>query len=138
SLPARSDMLPWGSAAFGLAVHSLAGGIALASAVSADFRVGKGMMGAGFGVFVATMVHKPADALTITALMLRAGSTQRSAFIVNLGFALMIPLGVILFVTGAERISSVSGPAWTANALAFSAGTFLCIALGDLLPELQF
>ena len=29
-------------------------------------------------------------------------------------------------------------PAWTAAALAFSAGTFLCIALSDLLPELQF
>jgi zinc and cadmium transporter len=26
----------------------------------------------------------------------------------------------------------------TAVALAFSAGTFLCIALSDLLPELQF
>jgi zinc and cadmium transporter len=26
----------------------------------------------------------------------------------------------------------------TAGALAFSAGTFLCIALSDLLPELQF
>ena len=26
----------------------------------------------------------------------------------------------------------------TANTLAFSAGTFLCIALSDLLPELQF
>ena len=53
-------------------MHSLAGGIALASAVAADFRVGKGIMGAGLGVFIATFVHKPADALTITALMLRA------------------------------------------------------------------
>ena len=38
--------------------------------------------------------------------------------------------------------SAASGPeaavAWTAAALAFSAGTFLCIALSDLLPELQF
>ena len=30
-------------------------------------------LGAGLGVFVATLVHKPADALTITSLMLRAG-----------------------------------------------------------------
>ncbi len=74
----RSRMLPWGSAAFGLAVHSLAGGIALASAVAADFQVGKGMMGAGFGVFLATVLHKPADALTITSLMLRAGEGRRT------------------------------------------------------------
>ena len=32
----------------------------------------------------------------------------------------------------------ISAGSWTATALAFSAGTFLCIALSDLLPELQF
>ena len=32
----------------------------------------------------------------------------------------------------------ISAGSWTAIALAFSAGTFLCIALSDLLPELQF
>ena len=122
-------MLPWGSAAFGLAVHSLAGGIALASAVAADFQVGKGMLGAGLGVFVATLVHKPADALTITALMLRAGAERRSTHLVNLGFALMIPAGVALFWIGTKVSPWLSPGSWTSGALAFSAGTFLCIAL---------
>jgi zinc and cadmium transporter len=130
--------LPWGSAAFGLAVHSLVGGVALASAVAADFELRRRLGPTGLGVFIATLVHKPADALTITALMLRAGATRRSAHAVNLGFALMIPLGVIVFMTGAGGLGSVTGAAWTADALAFSAGTFLCIALSDLLPELQF
>ncbi len=134
----RSSMLPWGSAAFGLAVHSLAGGIALASAVAADFQVGKGMMGAGFGVFLATVLHKPADALTITSLMLRAGEDRRHTHLINLGFALMIPAGAVLFVIGTLMPASISPGTWTASALAFSAGTFLCIALSDLLPELQF
>ena len=134
----RSSMLPWGSAAFGLAVHSLAGGIALASAVAADFQVGKGMMGAGFGVFLATVLHKPADALTITSLMLRAGEDRRHTHLINLGFALMIPAGAVLFGIGTLMPSSISPGTWTAGALAFSAGTFLCIALSDLLPELQF
>ena len=133
-----SSVLPWGSAAFGLAVHSLVGGIALASAVAADFRVGKGMMGAGLGVFVATLVHKPADALTITALMLHAGAGRRLTHLVNLGFALMIPLGVALFWIGTQASAWFSPGSWTSAALAFSAGTFLCIALSDLLPELQF
>ncbi len=131
-------VLSWGSAAFGLAVHSLAGGIALASAVAADFRVGNGMMGAGLGVFLATLVHKPADALTITTLMLRAGAERRSTHLVNLGFALMIPAGVALFWIGTQASAWFSPESWTAGALAFSAGTFLCIALSDLLPELQF
>lgn len=130
--------LPWGSTAFGLAVHSLVGGVALASAVAADFEVGSHLGAAGLGVFVATLVHKPADALTITSLMMRAGSVRWFAHVINLGFALMIPAGVVLFSVGMGGIGPSSSATWTAGALAFSAGTFLCIALSDLLPELQF
>jgi len=130
--------LPWGSTAFGLAVHSLVGGVALASAVAADFEVRSHLGAAGLGVFVATLVHKPADALTITSLMMRAGSVRWFAHLINLGFALMIPAGVVLFSVGMGGIGPSSSAAWTAGALAFSAGTFLCIALSDLLPELQF
>ncbi len=134
----RTTMLPWGSAAFGLAIHSLAGGIALASAVAADYQVGRGMMGAGFGVFFATLVHKPADALTITALMLRSGAGRGMTHLINFAFSLMIPAGVAIFWIGTQVHSAFSPGIWTAGALAFSAGTFLCIALSDLLPELQF
>jgi zinc and cadmium transporter len=133
-----ANALPWGSAAFGLAIHSLVGGVALASAVAADYEIRTGLGKAGLGVFVATLVHKPADALTITSLMLRAGSTRWSALLVNVGFGLMIPAGAVIFVVGMDGIHSSAASAWTAGALAFSAGTFLCIALSDLLPELQF
>ncbi len=130
--------MPWGSTAFGLAVHSLVGGVALASAVAADYEVRSRLGAAGLGVFVATLVHKPADALTITSLMMRAGSVRWFAHLINLGFALMIPAGVVLFSLGMGGMRPSSSAAWTAGALAFSAGTFLCIALSDLLPELQF
>jgi zinc and cadmium transporter len=130
--------LPWGAAAFGLAVHSLVGGVALASAVGADMAVRGGLGAAGWGVFLATVVHKPADALTIVSLMLRAGVPRVKAHVVNLGFSLMIPLGAIGFAAGLRALGAGSGGAFTADALAFSAGTFLCIALSDLLPELQF
>jgi zinc and cadmium transporter len=83
-------------------------------------------------------VHKPADALTITALMVQAGVTRGWAHLVNLGFALMIPVGAFLFWAGAGGRGGNVAMAWTAGALAFSAGTFLCIALSDLLPELHF
>ncbi len=133
-----TNALNWGSAVFGLVVHSLVGGIALASAVAADFKISGSIGKAGLGVFVATLVHKPADALTITSLMLRAGSKRRAAVLVNLGFGLMIPAGAAFFVLGSSAMGAGSPPFWTAGALAFSAGTFLCIALSDLLPELQF
>ncbi|MFO0891062.1 MAG: ZIP family metal transporter [Isosphaeraceae bacterium] len=130
--------LSWGTAAFGLAVHSIVGGVALASAIAADFA-GRGAVGAtGWGVFLATVVHKPADALTIVSLMLRAGVTRRVAHAVNLAFALMIPVGVVAFTMQLGRLSPEAATTATAIALSFSAGTFLCIALSDLLPELQF
>jgi zinc and cadmium transporter len=134
----KGSALPWGAAAFGLAVHSLVGGIALASAVTADGAVRGGLGAASWGVFLATIVHKPADALTIVSLMLRAGVPRATAHLVNLGFALMIPLGAVAFVVGLRGLGAESAGAITANSLAFSAGTFLCIALSDLLPELQF
>ena len=122
-----------GAAALGLAIHTLTGGIALASVVSAEGRMGPG----SWGVFLATLVHKPADALTIVSLLLRAGVPRGQAHLINLGFALMIPLGATIFWLGL-RAEPGAAAALTARSLAFSAGTFLCIALSDLLPELQF
>ncbi len=130
--------LSWGTAAFGLAIHSLVGGVALASAIAAAFAERRGVGATGWGVFLATVVHKPADALTIVSLMLRSGVSRRLAHLVNAGFALMIPLGVAFFEIGLGQLSPAAASGWTAIALAFSAGTFLCIALSDLLPELQF
>jgi zinc and cadmium transporter len=134
---AKGRTLVWGIAAFGLAVHTIVGGVALASAAQAgalDRRTA-----ALWSVALATLVHKPADAMTIVSLMLRAGVSRTSTHLVNLAFALMLPLGVALFYLSLGLIGDGhAGSAFTGNCLAFSAGTFLYIALSDLLPELQF
>jgi zinc and cadmium transporter len=52
-------------------------------------------------------------------------------------FALVSPIGAVLFYFGASRFAN-SDTAFLGCALAFCAGTFLCIASSDLLPELQF
>src|SRR5262249_35572758 len=121
--PPKGTSLHWGAAAFGLAVHSLAGGVALASAAAADAGVRHGLGAAAWGVFLATLVHKPADALTIVTLMLRAGAARLLAHLVNLAFALMIPAGVALFFLGVGRLGPEAAAELTAAALAFSAGT---------------
>jgi zinc and cadmium transporter len=130
----KSAALHWGAAAFGLALHTLTGGVALAGAVRAERGLGPGAL----GVFVATLVHKPADALTLVSLMLRAGVPRGQAHLVNLGFSLMIPAGAAVFWVGVGLLGGNVADQVTADTLAFSAGTFLCIALSDLLPELQF
>jgi zinc and cadmium transporter len=132
----KGTALHWGAAGFGLAVHTLVGGFALASAAASGSRPGTST--AAWGVFLATIVHKPADALTIVSLMLRAGVPRLTAHLVNLAFALMVPVGVLLFFAGRHWIGAAAAGHYTASALAFAAGTFLCISLSDLLPELQF
>jgi zinc and cadmium transporter len=136
--PGPANSLSWWTAAFGLAVHSLVGGVALASAIAADFASRRWVGATGWGVFLATVLHKPADALTIVSLMLRSGVSRRRAHLVNFGFAVMIPTGVLIFALGLAQVGPAAASTWTAVALSFSAGTFLCIALSDLLPELQF
>ncbi len=130
--------LTWWAAVVGLSVHTLAGGFALAAAVAADEGRKPGVI--GFGVFLATVLHKPADSLTITSLMISGGARRVIAHVVNLLFALAIPLGATMFYVVREFQSRLDlTPAnFTGAALAFSAGTFLSIALGDLMPELQF
>jgi zinc and cadmium transporter len=52
-------------------------------------------------------------------------------------FALVTPIGAALFYLGANQFAD-SNAAFLGCSLAFCAGTFLCIASSDLLPELQF
>jgi zinc and cadmium transporter len=91
----------------------------------------------GVGTFLAIALHKPLDALTITVLMRKGGWSGAATQLVNGSFALMCPLGALLFWLGIQEATGQKDLVVGA-ALAFSAGVFLCISLGDLLPELQF
>ncbi|MEC8560420.1 MAG: ZIP family metal transporter [Planctomycetota bacterium] len=135
-----SHTMGWVGAFFGMTIHTLVAGVALASATVASFESEPASPGtfitlAGFGTFLGVFLHKPFDSLTIATLM-RAGRHSRlKTMVVNLLFALVIPLGVVLFflVDDLGEQSRITG-----YALGFSAGTFLCIGGSDLLPELQF
>ncbi len=123
------------SAVVGLFLHTLMGGAALGSAVLGHDAAPQ----LGFAVFVATVLHKPADSFTISTLLTKSGYSRRTAFIAQIAFAAMIPLGVVLFGLGESALAEwVLQSKLTGGMLAFSAGTFVCIALSDLLPEVQF
>jgi zinc and cadmium transporter len=124
----------WLGVLLGLGLHTLLDGMALAASIKAEELHDHGMWLAGFGTFLAVFLHKPLDAISITSLMSHSDPGRR--LLVNVGFALMCPVGAILFWNGADLIGSVGIVAgW---ALAFSAGVFLCISLSDLLPEMEF
>ena len=125
----------WIGLAFGLAIHTLIDGVALAAAVQSESAVGFSL--SGFSIFVAIVLHKPLDALSIVSLMKAKGWSESRQIAVNIAFGLMCPLGAILFSVG--LIQATAGHEWILGlTLAFSAGVFLCISLGDLLPEVHF
>jgi zinc and cadmium transporter len=131
--------LSWLGVFFGLGLHTLIDGLALAASVQSDLARGAagGWKVAGAATFLAILVHKPLDAVSITSLMTARRWTLGSKLLVSAGFALMCPLGAILFVSGLGRFSG-SEELILGGALAFSAGVFLCISLSDLLPEMEF
>jgi zinc and cadmium transporter len=126
--------LSWVGAAIGLTLHSVLEGVALAAAVMAGASHGAGGMIAGLSTFIVILLHKPFDGLTVATLVRASGRPAGFAHFVNALFALVVPMGAVLLWFGVSE----SGAAILPYALAFSAGTFLCIAASDLLPELQF
>ncbi len=135
---ARPHELSWVGVFIGLALHSALDGVAVAAAVSADPRgANGGWYLFGLGTFLGVLLHKPLDALSVTSLMVAGGWPLRESRLVNLAFALMCPLGAAAFYLGIG-MADVHHDVAVGCALAFSGGVFVCIALGDLLPELQF
>jgi len=130
-----AKQLSWVGTALGLSLHSLLDGLALAASVQAGVQ-GHSRL-AGFGVALVVILHKPFDAMAISTLMTAGGSSRLSRHVLNGLFALVSPVGAVLFYFGASQFAN-SDAAFLGCALAFCAGTFLCIASSDLLPELQF
>lgn len=136
SLAERSARsLSWVGVALGLSLHSVFDGLAMAAAVTAGAKAHSEAL--GLGTAMAVILHKPFCALAVGTLMVAGSASRFTQRWVNLGFALVTPLGALLFFLGAGHLGH-SQPAWLGAALAFCAGTFLCIACADLLPELQF
>lgn len=136
SLAERSARtLSWLGVALGLSLHSIFDGVAMAAAVAAGARDHGGAL--GLGTALAVILHKPFSALAITTLMAAGGTAGTLRHLVNVAFALVTPVGALLFYLGVDLAGAQHAP-WLGAALAFCAGTFLSIACADLLPELQF
>jgi zinc and cadmium transporter len=126
--------LSWVGLALGLAVHTLIDGVALGAVMHAGSHA-SGLI--GIGVFLAILLHKPLDAMSIVTVMQAGGWSKAARAATNLVFALMCPLGAMLFFFGVDVMAD-GRDHLVAVALAFSAGAFICIALSDLLPEVHF
>jgi zinc and cadmium transporter len=113
----------------GLALHTLSDGLALGAAVS-DAKI------APF-VFLAIVAHKIPSAFALSSIFVRA--RVRTARVVGASVALgsMVGIGGALFLAGSAA-GSIPAGSITPYAVAFSAGSFLHVAVTDLLPDLHW
>jgi zinc and cadmium transporter len=126
------------TAVLGLTVHTFMNGLALGAAVNEDWGTAAKVALPGLAIFLAIVLHKPADALAISTVLSRKGVSRGKITLVQLGFASMIPIGAGAFLLTSGSLAKDIETKLTGAVLAVSAGTFLFIALSDLLPEVQF
>lgn len=133
---APKGRLGWAGLFFGLGVHTLLDGLALGAAMQADATHGVTWLVA-LGVLLGIVLHKPLDSLSITTLMMQAGRSSRARWTVNFIYASLCPVGATAFLLGVRTAGELSHTI-VGCSLALSAGAFICIALADLLPEMEF
>lgn len=131
----RRARVRWVGLFIGLSIHTVLDGVALGASVPLDGATDSPLT--GLGTFLSVFLHKPLDALSITSLMMASGWSAGWQKSINWTIALLCPLSAFAFQYGAT--SFPYGPSVAVGiALGFSAGVFLCIALADILPEIQF
>jgi zinc and cadmium transporter len=125
------------TAVLGLTMHTFMNGVGLAGAVHIGIAEGEGWL-PGLALFAAIILHKPADALAISVVLSRKGVKKSTIALVQVAFGITVAVGALLFYLTAGHIAAGMENQLTGAALSISAGTFLFIALSDLLPEVQF
>ena len=101
-------------------------GLALGVALEGD--------GINVGVLAALVLHQIPASISLCSILLGEGFTRARTMAMAAVFALMVPAGALLYL-GLRSVTDVH--ALAPRALAFSAGTFLHLALADLLPQVH-
>lgn len=109
----------------GLSVHAVCDGMALAATFMAGEQV-------GLMATIGMCIHKFVVLFSLSSSMLLSEMDRKTAMKYLLGFALITPIAGIVFML---LLSGVHIGDYTALPLAFAAGTFMYVALCDLLPE---
>lgn len=109
------------AAVSGLAMHTFFDGVSIAAGFLVDFRL-------GLLIFIAIVLHKIPDGVTVASIVLASGRSKRLAQYATLfvGGATLAGVVTVALVQGSVRF-----------ALPFSAGVTLYVAASDLIPEVN-
>ena len=132
NLPIASFSYNWIGVALGFSIHSFIEGAALVAALQVQLFHSSHFPWIWLGVLMAILLHKPLDSMSISFLIKEGGWKSSTNYLVNILFALICPLGALIFYFGATKYFDLE---FLSNTMAFSSGAFICIALSDLLPE---
>lgn len=110
------------TAFLGMSAHTLFDGVALGSAILEEV---------GLTAFIAITAHKIPSSLSLVALLRVEGRSTGRILLLTVLFGLMVPAGALVYF-GLEQLLPFEQ--FAPLALAFSAGSFLYIAVSDLLP----
>jgi zinc transporter ZupT len=109
-----------------MSLHSITDGVNIAVGAHTGGEM-------GINIALGVILHKFSGGVALASLLLASGRGARKTFWMCLFFALMTPAGA--FVT-APLLTGIS-PAAMALLLGLSAGSFIYIAMADILPELH-
>lgn len=133
-LHAAEPFLSGAIAILALSIHSFFDGVAIGAAIGGGDQQGEPAL--MWAVFLSVMIHKPLDGLSVSVLLMNARVQTRTLWLIQFLYAALVPLGAAGFLLTRGSLGDPS--AFVGYTLAFSGGTFLAIALTDLLPELHF
>lgn len=105
--------------------HSICDGIVLASSFMVDFNV-------GVAVTAAIIAHEMPQQLSNYVLMLNFGMSRKQGYIVNLTAMLGSLIGAIVFYNILDKAENI-----LPFALAVAGGSFIYVALSDILPRIN-
>jgi zinc transporter ZupT len=109
----------------GLFIHAFFDGFAISAGMQFDFYL-------GLLIFVAVLLHKVPEGLTIASVMLAAEHRRRTAMLASasIGVATMLGIGSVFLLSDInERVVGI--------AFAFSAGIATYVGASDLIPEIN-
>ncbi|MDP1675755.1 MAG: ZIP family metal transporter [Bacteroidota bacterium] len=113
------------SAFWGLFIHAFFDGLAISAGMYYDLSL-------GILIFVAILLHKFPEGLTIASIMLASQQTRKTALKASIGIAVATMLGILMIFF----LQNVD-PKITGYAFAFSAGAALYVGASDLIPEIN-
>jgi len=113
------------SAFTGLFIHAFFDGLSISAGIEFNFSI-------GLLIFIAVLLHKIPEGLTVASIMLAANQTKKNAILSSVAIGTATMIGILSVYLIKNFSASAVGIAF-----AFSAGAATYVGASDLIPEIN-